>query len=308
MVIIVFSSCQQQDEIVPVVNFEKIKTQLAIAAMPDSTQAAVFDSTQTVVLKEPELKSANYVGENFTIKIIPCDQQVYEIDEYRGTASRYLNYFKRASNGYLLNRLTLKETFNISNGEIDLNSSLLTLYKVGWGFKRDLYLEDQENICRVDYFWRPEKNGVAQFSFFSDWDWRVEIPSSFGGQYQIRVHYCDGQVFSSDLIDYYNQPEILTLRLYLEKEKVVSSINIDRSWIEGAENLVLFSKEDENGEFQRLDYPVLFDETLKERIMYSAPFDIDRIRISGPQMWDYYYTQDATVSYSINDGSKIYIF
>ena len=297
VILVIFMACQKNNDIVPTVNVENIKAQLAIAAMPDSAKAEAV---------ETELKSA--VTAAYTIKIIPCDEQVYEINEYESTASRYLNYYKRASNGYLFNRLTLKETFSIVNGEIDLNSSRLNLYKVGWGFKRDLYLEDPENICRVDYFWRPEKNSVAQFSFFSDWDWSVEIPSSFGGQWQIRVHYCDGQVFASDPIDYYNQHEVLTLRLYLETEKVVSTINIDRSWIEGAENLVLFSKEDENGEFQRLDYPVLFDNTLKERIMYSAPFDIDRIRISGPQMWDYYSTQDATVSYSISDGSKIYIF
>jgi hypothetical protein len=295
VILTVLTSCQKEYDLVPVVvDFEAITLQLDNAPMPSLEKAEALDEQSL------SLKSA----EKYSIKIIPCDQKEYEFDQNRNIASRYLNYFKRSESGYLLNKLTLKENFNISaDGIIDLNNSCLTLYKVGYGFKRDFYLEDSDNICRVEYFFRPEKG--EQYSFFSDWRGFIEIASSLNGKWQIRVNYCDGQVFSSGLIDYYNQNEILKLRLDLEKEKVVSSINIDRLWIEGATNLILVGKNED----QRMNIPVLFDEELPERIIFSAPFDINYFMISGPEKYDRYFIRNAiSVSISIADGSKMYRF
>jgi len=292
-----FFGCQKEDELSNV-QTEEIRSQLASLPAPSKEEVKTK-------LSSDGLKSATVDNQPVLALILQLDGWTYEINSE--WAVKYFVYYEIGQDGYRQKTLTLVQKFPVVNGQIVTSQYNLEV-RVGYLFYKTYYLNDQNNIQQLIYLFRFDDG--QQISFFNKWTGEIDLPPIGKGKWQIEVVYGGDmeQRYHTNPINYDTDSNVLTLSISLYSENnIESNINIDKDIINGFYLLTLQGI-NKGGQYCFLNYPVLWDNNLPQRIIYSAHFDIENVTVCGGTGCFSYFTKNAKSTTISLTGVKTYFF
>lgn len=290
-------SCKKSELVSVPIDTESVRAMLIKVSTP--TKKAV----QTMLTATPITKLKDGVIANqMLVEIFALDARTFEVyDDY---AVKNFVYYEIDQNGYRQKLLGIQQKFQVKGGVVDTTSSVLS-YEVGCSYSRYFNLTNQWNISRVTYSFHFD-NG-RQFSYFGENTGNIKLPPIGGGKWQLDVIYDDGdlrQEFISNLVDFYADSNMLSLRLGIQKENTVSFLQLSKDFIRGS-YLIQLDGEDGKGNSVYLIYPVIFDEGMPATLSFSAPFEVKGFIMCGSN--GCYWHDVKLSSTSPTNGPKIYI-
>lgn len=280
VIIVVFTSCQKEEIVIPV-NIETIRAQLVEFPVPSK------EEVQSKISEQNSLKSASNESVTLT-RIFPLEEWTYEIND--NYANKYLIYYELNKDGYREKLLTIRQEFQIVDGEIDESGYGLEI-SIGCPFSKIFYVNNRDYLNQITVFFHF--NDGAEFAYYLDRSYlgEVKLPPIADGKWQLSVTYDDGdmrQSFMSNLIDWNN--ESITLKFNIKSSSNVH-LKINREYLKDATLIQVVGK-DENGNFQYFLIPINgegFDEIIA---LFDLPFQINRIYICGDSGCRYYHIGD----------------
>ncbi|MEI7688934.1 MAG: hypothetical protein WCI91_01975 [Candidatus Nomurabacteria bacterium] len=267
IIFLFFFSCKKES--VPVViDIDGIRAQLA--SLPSVTKEEV----STLLSSVSGLKSTTV--ELTSVQIFDLSSDVYQINDKQ--AIKFAVYYEIDSNNSVKKFLTIKQFFTVKNGIVDTSNYTLG-YEVGCSLSKDFQLSATGNVNQIIYFFHF--NDGKQFTYFGNPS-SIKLPPIANGKWQLMVTFYDSgllQQFTSDLVDYSNQSNIINLRLDLKNKNTVSIIKIDKNLIKNADN-VWVGGYDSNANYQGITFKVIYDESMPSMLSFEVPFNIWDIKIT----------------------------
>ena len=302
VIMVLFFSCKKETESI-YLDIDGIRAQLA--AIPTVTKDEVAN-----LLNSPKLKSGTtttLAAENepfVMVEIYDLSSDYYIVGEKE--AVKFMAYWEKDQNLYRQKFLTIRQIFPVSNGVVNTNTYHLE-YEVGCSLGHDFQLSANGSVNQIIYYFHF--NNGNQFAYYGNGGntSNIKLPPLANGKWQLMVSYFDGdlqQQFISDLVDY--NSNIINLRLGVKPKNVVSIIQIDRSLLKGIYGIWV-SGYDTHAVPQNMQFIVLYDESLPNRVSFQAPFNIWDINISGMYGCYNLSTKNAKATVFNADGTVTYI-
>jgi len=304
VMVMIIVSCTKQENLIPDLNIEAIRSQMVAA------QALTVSQVQDVI--NPKLKdgplvtpvSTTAVKQNL-VQVLDLDQRTYRI--YDTYAVKNFILLEIDASGNRTKFLTVHQIFDVVNGNIVANKFRIE-YEVGYSDNKNFGVDVKGEISQVVYFLHFSDG--RQLSYYGNNGGNIKIYPIANCTWQLRINFWDGdfgQEFSTNLMDYYNQSNIFNLRLEVKSDNVLSTVQIDKSFIYGAYSISLEGV-DLQGNYHSTSIQVSYDVTMPSKISFSTYFDIKTMTIYGVYGSNTYYTNKAKVSPASPIGKKIYVF
>jgi len=300
-----FSSCRKDENLVSI-DVDAIRTQMMTAV--DLTVSQVQDMLNQKS-SQPKLKDGTLPSgqeqQPTMVRVYVLDQRTFEVTGT--TATKNFLYIETDESGNRTNLLTIQQMFQLKNGSVDLNNYTIR-YQVGCVYRHEIFIDVPGSFNQITYFLHLE-NG-DQFFYYGNNGNMIQIYPIAGCKWEFDAYHWDGDFwrnYKTTLIDYYSQSNVVSLILDVKKENVKSTVSMDRSFIQNAEDVVLIG-EDAQGITRRIGYKVSYTSSLPSRISFSAYFDIKEMIISNQYGSSFYYTNQAKITAHSLDGKIIYSF
>ncbi len=296
VLLITVPSCQKEEILISDVQIEAIKAQLV--ATPTLSKEEV-----ETVLSSQKLKSASLNEEETLVQVLDLDERTFEVNDQ--FAIKNLVYMEFGQNGNLLKLITIRQIFDVNNGNIDVNSYSIE-YEIGCSYSRNFQLGVQGNVNQITFFLHF-KNG-KQLAFYGNGNNNITLLPIARASWQLLVNYYDNilqQQYLTDLINFYDQSNVINLRLELKSKNLKSTVKFDRNLIEGAYNVQLGGF-DASGNYRYMSYQVMYDSSMPEKISFEAYFDIQDVNICGTNGCYGYSTKDSKYTVYNADGTILY--
>ncbi len=260
----ILSSCKTQNE--PVVNNLNelaLKAQLAKIPAPSKEEMKEFIAGKL----GPQKAKSEQWQDLVLVEIFELDSTTYIIED--GVATKNFLYVEIASNGDLKKKLTIGQVFQISGGNIVENDYHFN-YQISCPFSRYFHLQDDNNVQNITYFFHF--NDGYQLSY--NGNSQIKLPPIKNGKWQLRVTYYDGdlwQSFMTELVNYYSESSnLIKLKFDIKETNIVSVVSVSKLYIKDAYS-IQFEGRDDDGYYTYVSYPVSYDESLPNVIIFNLP-------------------------------------
>ncbi len=278
MVILVgiFTSCQKEETLAP---FDETSIRGEVMAMP----APTVEEFVTFV-NGPALKSATIEEGPLTmVMAFPLDARTIIISGNMATKFFLLYTFVGNTR---IGEITVSQVFTIkSDGKIDPTSGGLQEAMPGCPFKEDFFIQSNEYFQAV----RMSCNfsDGRQISFNGQLNGNsVKLPPLEGAIWQLLLSYNDGdlyQEFLTNTINFYEIPREVKLKINVDKDNIMSYIQIPKKYLVDASYIQIFTENVETGEITSYaEFVPVYDESLPEYVIFGVPFEnSNRVNVYG---------------------------